>query len=367
MRLRRLVVRGFRNLADLEVELPPAGLILLGANAQGKTNLLEAIYYPVLFRSFKGTADAEVARCGGPGFHLDARPAGGGSPERVLTSYVAGARRKRITVNGEEIVRVADAVGRWLAVVFLPTDVGLASGPASGRRQYLDRLLSLADPCYLRALTRYRAALAQRNSGLRAGRVDVARAFDRAVAAAGADIVRARQRWAASAAEQFDAECEALAEPGEGRLRYEGRADLADPRAWPAALEEALPRDRARGLTSVGPHRDDLVMEVGGRPIREYGSTGQQRSAAVALKLIEIECLREARGTDPALLLDDVFAELDRERQQRLSRRLLGPAERQVFITAPRRDELPPSFELPVWEMEEGRIGAPRRGKTADG
>ena len=107
---------------------------------------------------------------------------------------------------------------------------------------------------------------------------------------------------------------------------------------------------------SVGPHRDDLVLELGGRPLRSVGSTGQQRTAAVALKLLELDTLAAARGTEPALLLDDVFSELDAERQQRLARRLArGPA-RQVFVTAPRPDELPPGMELETWRVENGRV-----------
>jgi DNA replication and repair protein RecF len=131
---------------------------------------------------------------------------------------------------------------------------------------------------------------------------------------------------------------------------------LSQQAAWSRLLAEALPEDRARGMTTVGPHRDDLVLEVGSRRLRDYGSTGQQRSAAVALKLIEIAALREARGTEPALLLDDVFAELDRERQTRLAIRLMGSESRQVFVTSPRADELPPNLNLPVWMIESGKI-----------
>jgi DNA replication and repair protein RecF len=109
-------------------------------------------------------------------------------------------------------------------------------------------------------------------------------------------------------------------------------------------------------MTTVGPHRDDLVLEVGRKPLREFGSNGQQRAAAVALKLIELAALREACGTEPALLLDDVFAAFDRERQRRLARRLLGVPGRQVFLTAPRPDELPAEFDLAVWRMESGRV-----------
>jgi DNA replication and repair protein RecF len=336
----------------LDFEAPSRGLVLLGANAQGKTNLLEAIYYPVLFRSFRGAADGQVAGSP-PGFSVELQI--GGGPAASVAAIYAG-RRKRITIDGEEVDRLADSVGNWLAVTFLSADVGLASGPAVERRRYLDRVLSLADRRYLRALTSYRGALAQRNSALRQGRVDVAQAFNSVLATAGAVMVGWRLEWVATAAEQFAAELESLGEQGEARLQYRGRPELADSVEWEAALAESLPEDRARSMTTVGPHRDDLVLEVNGRPLRDYGSTGQQRSAAIALKLIEITSLGRARGTEPALLLDDVFAELDGDRQRRLGARLLESGDRQVFITSPRRDELPANLDLPVWVVENGRI-----------
>jgi DNA replication and repair protein RecF len=355
VRLCHLAARGFRNLDDLDRELPATGVALLGANAQGKTSLLEAVYYPVLFRSFRGAPDQDVARFGGPGFLVEARLEGGAARE-VGTTWSAAGRRKRVVVDGGEPERVADAVGQWLAVSFLPDDVGLATGSAAERRGYLDRLLSLADRPYLTSLTRYRAALAQRNSALRQGRPELARAFDAPLAAAGAEIVRTRAAWAAGAAEQFAAELECLGEGHGTRLRYRCPEGLGERQAWDAALTAALPRDQARGMTTIGPHRDDLVLEIGGRPLREFGSNGQQRGAAVALKLIELAALREARGTEPALLLDDVFAAFDRERQRRLAHRLLDAPGRQVFLTAPRLDELPPGLALPVWRVEAGKV-----------
>ena len=354
MLIRRLVARGYRNLADLDREAPANGLVLLGANAQGKTNLLEAIYYPVLFRSFRGASDGQVLR-DPPGFAVEVH-IGGGPAKTVSVAY--SCRKKRITVDGEEIGRLTDSVGNWLAVAFLPSDVGLASGPAAERRQYLDRVLSLSDRRYLRALTSYRAALAQRNSALRQGRADMAQAFNVPLATAGAALVRWRLDWVAAAADQFSAELDSLGEPGPATLRYQGRLELADRGAWDTALADSLPDDCARLATTAGPHRDDLVLEVGGRRLRDYGSTGQQRSAAIALKLIEIATLRTARGTEPALLLDDVFAELDAERQSRLAGRLLDSNERQVFITTPRREELPSNLDLPVWVVEGGKVRA---------
>ena len=154
MRLCSLIARSYRNLGDLDREVPPRGVALLGANAQGKTNLLEAIYYPVLFRSFRGAPDQQVVG-GTAGFHVEVRLDGAGAGA-VAATYQG--RKKRITVDGEEIGPLSEVVGTWLAVAFLPADLGLASGPAAVRRQYLDRLLSLASRPYLRALTRYREA-----------------------------------------------------------------------------------------------------------------------------------------------------------------------------------------------------------------
>jgi DNA replication and repair protein RecF len=352
VRIRRLVARGYRNLADLELDAPSPGVVLLGANAQGKTNLLEAIYYPVLFRSFRGAADGQLLR-EPTGFSVEAHITGG--PAKTVSTAYTG-RKKRITVDGEEVSRVADSVGNWLAVTFLPSDVALASGPASERRQYLDRMLSLSDRRYLRALISYRSALAQRNSALRQGRTDIAQAFNGPLAVAGAALVTARLEWLTRGAEQFAAELEMLGEKGAASLRYRGRLELADAAAWDEVLAETLQDDCARSVTTAGPHRDDLVLEAGGRRLRDYGSTGQQRSAAIALKLMEITTLSRARGTEPALLLDDVFAELDQERQSRLAARLLDSGERQVFVTTPRRDELPPNLDLPVWMVESGRV-----------
>jgi DNA replication and repair protein RecF len=352
VRLRRLVARGYRNLADLDCEPPPRGVALLGDNAQGKTNLLEAIYYPVLFRSFRGSPDQQVMRQQ-VGFHVEVHVEGAGA--RILEATCTG-RKKRIAVDGDEIGRLTEVVGTWLAVVFLPSDLGLAAGAAVERRRYLDRLLSLADRSYLVALTRYRAALAQRNSALRQGRLEMAQAFAGAMAQPGALLVRKRLEWVRRVSEQFAGELEFLGEAGPVQLSYRGRAELAEEASWLPAFEAALPADRSRGLTSVGPQRDDLVLETGGRGLRDYGSAGQQRSAAIALKLIEIATLHEVRGTQPALLLDDVFAELDEERQNRLAMRLLESDQRQVFVTSPRLDELPRKLELPVWSVEGGRV-----------
>ena len=358
MRLEALVARGFRNLAAVEVEVPAEGVVLLGDNGQGKTNLLEAVYYPVLFRSMRGAADQDVAAFGGSGFHVSTGFDSGGKTRSIGATWSTTARRKRLVLDGIETTRIMDAVGACVAVAFLPDDVALAAGSAGVRRQYLDRMLSLAERTYLRALASYRAALAQRNSALRAGHRDLAIAFESPLADAGATIVAERRRWVESVAPAYAAELAELRETGTSSIRYRGHAELADPAAWSAAFAAAIERDLARGLTTVGPHRDDLVLELDGRETRAFGSTGQQRSAAIALKLLEIDTLARARGEEPVLILDDVFAELDGARQEALASRLLRGDTRQVMLTTPCREELPRGFDLPVWEVSRGRITA---------
>jgi DNA replication and repair protein RecF len=354
VRLSRLAIHGFRNLADGVLDVPSRGFALVGRNGQGKTNLLEAAYYPVLLRSFRGAADAELVAFGGTGFHVEAAFEGE-STGQLAATFVANGKKKRITVADVEERRLTAAIGRWLAVVFLPGDVELAGGPAVERRRFLDRMLSLAEPAYLRALLRYRGALARRNAALRQQQGDVARACEPILATEGALLVARRVAWVRGSADAFGRELAGLSEPGHATLRYSGRPELASVEAWGDTFAGSFSADRARGMTTIGPHRDDVVLAIDDQPLRVFGSTGQLRSAAIALKLLELATLREQRGVEPALLLDDVFAELDSERQRQLAARLMGDGQRQLFVTAPRRDELPAQLDLPRWDMDSGR------------
>jgi len=281
----------------------------------------------------------------------------GGEVLDLEAQFSRATRKRRLSLDGAETIRLADAVGRWLAVAFLPTDLRLVQGPAAERRGYLDRVLSLADPAYFRALIRYRAALAQRNAALRQGRSSLATSFDGLLAGPGALITRERMRWIEFSATHFARECAALGEGEPVHLSYRGDESLASEAAWPAALAASGPRELLRGVTLVGPQRDDLVLEMRGHDLREFGSTGQQRTAAIALKLCELATLAARRGTEPALLLDDVFAELDPARQAGLAERLRS-ATRQVFVTSPRKDELPDTLDLPLFEVRHGRVHA---------
>jgi DNA replication and repair protein RecF len=362
VRLLSLTLRGFRNLSDGDLQIPPQGVALVGPNGHGKTNLLEAIGYPVLFRSLRGAPDADLVRFGEAGFRLSAEFEDGARVRQAGVTYQQDRRRKRLELDGGEVARVVDAAGAWLTVAFLPSDVALAGGSAAVRRQYLDRMLSLADRRYLRHLARYRAALAQRNAALRQGRTELAAAFDQPLAAAGAPLVAARREWSAANGKTFALELAGLGQRSQAGCSYTGAPELVDPAAWPARLAQSAPRDRARCMTTIGPHRDDLELRVDGRLLREFGSTGQQRTAAIALRLLELETLRSHRGVSPALLLDDAFAELDDDRQRRLVRRLADDGTGQVFVTSPRGDELPAELAVPSWRMEGGKVLGARDG-----
>ncbi|MCH7875518.1 MAG: DNA replication and repair protein RecF [Gemmatimonadetes bacterium] len=353
MELSRLTVRNFRNLAALDLELPSRGVVIIGENGQGKTNLLEAIYYLVLFRSFRGAKDRELVRFDEAGFFL-----AGESNDRVTAGFDAHRRRKKVTVAGREVKQLGQAVGRIVAVVLSPADRDIvAAGPAR-RRRYLDVLLSLSEPAYLRALTAMRAALRQRNAALRRGQAQAAWAFDIPFATAARVIGERRRLWVEEQAERYAQLCTELGERMTPAMAYQphgghdaARDDLE------ASLAVARERDLRRGMTTVGPHRDDLKLTLGGRDMRHYGSAGQQRTAAIALRLLEAESLRGATGTAPVALFDDVFAELDSGRQERLLALIGELLPGQSIITAPRDVEVPAAlFDRPRWQISGGSI-----------
>ncbi len=348
MILTQFTVRSFRNLAALDLEFPAGGVVILGENGQGKTSLLEAIYYLVLFRSLRGAADRELVRFGDAGFFV-----AGTTGARVTAGYELSGRRKKVTVDGVEADRLSSALGRVLAVVLSPADRSLVSGAPSQRRRYLDVLLSLTVSGYLESLSAMRSALKQRNSALRRGQADQARLFDRPFAEAARSVTGTRTEWVREHGGRFNEICSALGEQTEARMMYHGQSD----RDLEQRLAVALPRDLERGTTTLGPHRDELRLTLGGKETRHFGSGGQQRSAAIALRLIEAETIRTATGNPPIALFDDVFAELDGRRQARLLGLIQEALPGQAVITAPRDSEVPPALlDRPRWQIAEGRI-----------
>ena len=367
--LRSLAVRDFRNLARLDLAFPTAGVAIVGENGQGKSNLLEAIYYLHLLRSVRGARDVDVVRFGAPGFHISARAEGGRNHE-LSAGFERTGRRKRVTLDGAEPQRLSDGLGALPCVLFSPADVDLVAGAPNARRRYLDILLALSSRPYLAALQRYRHALAQRNAALRDAlrnggpnheqRVAV---WEAPLAEHGAVLWRERVAWASRASPRFAAMCAAIGEQSPVGMRYATTLDPLSPDvrhvadAIARALGEKRGLDIRRGLTHAGPHRDDLTLTLDGRELRAFGSAGQQRTAAIALRLLEGETLRERLGAAPLLLLDDPFAELDVRRSARILELLAAQGLGQTLLTVPRETDIPPALtQLPRWSIDGGVV-----------
>jgi DNA replication and repair protein RecF len=361
--LERVTLRDFRNLAAADVTLPADGVALVGENGHGKTNFLEAIYYLQVLRSFRGARDIDLVQFGAPGFHV-AATVGDASARQIAVGFQRQTRRKKATVDGAEPVKLADAIGAFPAVIFSPADAELIAGPPSERRRFLDVMLSLTSRAYLTALQRYRAALARRNAALRdasSARGDSAIAvWEPALAETGAVLWRARRRWVGSHAEDFGSLCSAIGEEGASTLRYTSGLDGDDEDAEQRLLD-ALARRRAldvqRGITHAGPHRDDLELTLDERDLRTFGSAGQQRTAAIALRLLEASTLRAAAGAEPIVLLDDPFAELDQRRTAHILELLQGAGRGQTILAVPRATDIPSDLtRLERWRVRQGRL-----------
>lgn len=364
--LTSLAIRDFRNLARVEVTLPPAGVVLVGPNGHGKTNFLEAIHYLHTLRSVRGARDVDLVRFGAEGFHVGAQVQGAAVDE-VRVGFARAARRKRVLLDGVPCERLADAFGAVPSVMFSPRDVELVTGAPTARRRFLDIALATTSRRYLGALQRYRAALVRRNASLREaarrgdGTARVA-VWEPALAEAGAVLWGERVRWARWAAPRLAEHCAAIGERERVTLAYASTLELTDDArddegAVREALAAALARDRARDLrrllTHAGPHRDDLALTLDGRAMRTFASAGQQRTAAIGLRLVERETLRDGVGRAPVILLDDPFAELDVDRARRILAVLLdgtaspapaAPSPGQVILVVPRGDDVPPAF-----------------------
>ena len=352
IRLDTISIRDFRNLERVDLALPSEGAVIVGDNGHGKTNILEAIYYLQIMRSIRDARDQDLTRFDASGFHISAH-AHTPNEREISIGFDRNAKRKKVTIDGSEVRRLSDALGALPSVMFSPRDLELVSGAPTERRRYLDLVLALTDKKYLRALHHYRANLARRNAALRnatrrgssANEQQVA-VWEPALAEHGSALIETRARWVNDNAEEFSHLAERIGEMGNARMRYvspfadsEARYDVLL-----AAFEEKRALDLRRGITHVGPHRDDLELTLDDKDLRLFGSAGQQRSAAIALKMLEAATLRDHAGAEPLLLLDDPFAELDIRRAGRILLMLEERGLGQTILVVPREADVPPGL-----------------------
>ena len=347
MQITELTLRSYRSYETLHLAFDPGVQIFLGANAQGKTNIIEALYYAAFGRSHRTSSDAELIRVGADGAHIGLSFRRHDVPGELSFTFARGARR-RITYAGESL-RQRDLVGILPMVLFSPEDLFLVKGAPALRRRYLDAELSQASPAYYGELLRYTRILKQRNAVLKDIRERLAAPddlppWDAQLAKSAAYIVT-RRIAAVAQLGALSARVQAVLAAGEElALAYEiagaGAEDFAEDDMTEALhvwynkmLCEGRARDIARAATGVGPHLDDLVLRVGGMSLRSYGSQGQQRTGALALKLAELFYLQENIGEAPILLLDDVMSELDADRRRALLD-FIRHEHIQTFITA---------------------------------
>jgi len=311
--------------------------VVSGPNGAGKTNLLEALYFGCTARSCRTANERELVRFGASATRVEVDVRGEDGAHQ-LTVGLAPGEAKRIKVDGAAVERLLEVPGRPLVSVFLPDRLELVKGPPSVRRAHLDQFVAAMWPTRVATRRAYAQALAQRNAlvaRIRAGggTADSLRTWDLQLARHGIGLMADRAAAIDAVAERFAHLGVELGIDAEVELAYRPRSRATEAEGLAGELAERLETDLARGFTTHGPHRDELVLRRDGRDLRAFGSQGQQRLALLALLLAEREALAEHRGVVPLMLLDDVMSELDHERRELLARELRSGGQSVVATT----------------------------------
>ncbi len=343
MQLKRLYSDNFRNLFREEIKLNPGVNIVLGKNAQGKTNFLEAIYVLASANSPRTNIEQEIVNWDNQYYFVKGEIQSLEDTFSISVGYSQG--RKRIRLNENPLERVKDLLGRFMIIFFGPEDLQLIKGSPQVRRQFIDREMSLLYPLYYDNLQRFRSVLAQRNNllkeiGEKKSDEGALEPWDEQLASLGAEIVSRRIRFLNELKERVSNRYGKIS--GENlplEIGYEASLTLdqnSSSQDWKRGFIDAWKRRRKeeiiRGVTVIGPHRDDLSFRLGEKELRNYGSQGQQRTAVLALKTGELDLMKEKKGENPVLLLDDVFSELDGARQEALLK-LIGEDLQSIITT----------------------------------
>ena len=355
MHLAHLRLRDFRNYARLDADFSAGFHVLVGDNAQGKTNLLEALYLLATLRSFRGIGSAHLVRQGQKGYFVGASVVGQGQHE--IKVYWSAAERK-LSLDGQAVRRLTDYFGTFRAVVFCTEDLQLVKGSGRVRRRFLDLLLAQTQPAYLATLQRYTQALRSRNALLRQRTSDATalESFSRELVQLGNELIARRRLLlprlsplARLAYRRISHDAEELALDYVPGVKGDFALELAQSRS----------REQTFRMTLVGPHRDDLRLLLNDRPAAQLGSEGQKRTLAIALKMAQAEYLSGLHGSPPVLLIDDVMGELDAKRRSGFLPLLDGARQGrgQVFLTCTEENwprEL--NRDLQRWDVRAGTL-----------
>jgi DNA replication and repair protein RecF len=378
VRVARLSLTDFRSWQQVELELGPGPTALIGANGQGKTNLVEALGYVATLGSHRVSADAPLVRAGAERAVVRALVVRGGR-EALVELELNPGRANRARVNRAPVPRAREVLGLLRSVLFAPEDLALVRGDPSERRRYLDELLVQRTPRLAGVRADYDRVLKQRNALLKTaflarrsggGDMRTLDVWDAHLAAAGAELLVARLRLVEDLAPHVaKAYAEVSAGQGEATLTYRSSLGEALPdsrerdvlhAALLAELARIRPQEVERGVSLVGPHRDDVLLGLGELPVKGYASHGESWSFALALRLASYALLCDDAGDapegdgEPVLVLDDVFAELDVGRRERLAALVQGAE--QVIITAAVPDDVPEVLVGARFDVHGGEV-----------
>ena len=361
MFFKEIELTDFRNYEYEKVTFHRYVNVFTGRNAQGKTNLMESLYIMSLGKSFRSARDADMIRFGAEMGKAKALIERDERDMEIEMGFIKGG--KSIRIDGVSRKKTSDLLEQVYVVMFSPDDLRIVKDEPARRRAFMDRELCQIRPVYYSSLLRYKRTLQQRNALLKEGVVneEILNIWDEELAEYGSRIILERKKFIEQLSSVSRSIYEGLTVNRES-LSAEYEADIApakDAAEQKAVFLDALQKNRSQDLfrrsTGKGPHHDDIRLDIGGVPVRQFGSQGQQRSAALSLKLAEIDIIRREIGEDPVLLLDDVLSELDEARQRQLINLF---KDTQIFITSTGLDgrlrkQIP---EHALFEVEAGRV-----------
>lgn len=332
-RVRRVELTDFRNYSRETIDLSEGFNVIAGPNAQGKTNFLEALYLLATTRLLRGKKDAEAIREGAERANVSAIQF---ETDTELGFLLERGVKKKALLNGLALPRASDLIGRLRCVCVSAADMEIVRGDPSQRRLFLDLELSALSSAYLRHLTLYKRAMEQRNALLRDSRdrfhpPEAFEIWEDQIAQNGAEIRNARRSFAEELTPFSESVHQEMGSGESLKLEYRIQDEALTYEALLAGLAQNRSVDVARGSTSLGPHRDDLDIQVDGKEARLFGSQGQQRTAVIALKMATLSLIRDREGIPPMLLLDDILSDLDETRRAMLVEIVLSRAGQAVL------------------------------------